>query len=124
MTNSACQSTRRDGTQCRETPTPSGHCFAHDSALQERTANGRRSGGFNKSNARRAAKTLPADMRALAAQLMQGISECHTGELDPKRLSAMGTAAGAVVRIHEVAETEQRLAALENVASVRKGYGL
>ncbi len=124
MSNPACQSTRRDGTPCRATPTPSGHCFAHDSALQERTANGRRSGGFNKSNARRAAKTLPADMRALAAQLMQGISECHTGALDPKRLSAMGTAAGAVVRIHEVAETEQRLAALENVASVRKGYGL
>ena len=122
MSNATCQSTRRDGTPCRATPTASGMCFAHDSALQERTANGRRSGGFNKSNARRAAKTLPADMRALAAQLMQGISECHTGELDPKRLSAMGTAAGAVVRIHEVAETEQRIQALEQAATGQKGW--
>jgi hypothetical protein len=34
----------------------------------------------------------------------------------------MGTAAGAIVRIHEVAEMEHRLEALEQAAESRKGW--
>ncbi len=123
MTMPACQSTRRDGTPCRATPTASGMCFAHDEQLRQKTAEGRRAGGHNRSNSRRAAKHLPADMRALGSQLMEAIHECHAGDLDPKRLSAMGTAAGAVVRIHEVAETEQRIHALEAAAHDGKRWG-
>jgi len=60
-------------------------------------------------------------MKALASQLMEAISETYDGRLDPRRLSAMGTAAGAIVRIHEVAETELRIAALEQAAEGGNG---
>ncbi len=121
MNAPTCSSTRRDGTPCRATPTASGRCFAHDAALQESTANGRRRGGQNKANARRAAKHIPADMKALASQLMEAISECYAGDLEPRRLTAMGTAAGAIVRIHEVAEMEQRLEELKRRAEAGAG---
>ncbi len=120
MTMPACQSTRRDGSPCRATPTASGRCFAHDEKLRQKTADGRRRGGHNKATAARAAR-LPADMKALASQLMEAISECYSGELDPKRLSAMASGAGAVVRVHEVGEFTQRLDALEAAANGGKG---
>jgi hypothetical protein len=60
-------------------------------------------------------------MKALASQLMEAISETYDGRLDPRRLSAMGTAAGVLVRLHEAAETEQRIAALESAAASNNG---
>ncbi len=96
-------------------------CCFHDPELQKPMADARRKGGVNRSNAARASKRIPKDMQALASQLMEAITETYSGELDPKRLSAMGTAAGAVVRIHEVAETEQRIQALEARAEQNGG---
>ncbi len=118
MSTTACTATRRDGTPCRATPTASGKCFAHDEKLRQKTADGRRRGGHNKATAARATK-LPADLRDLASQLMAAITECYNGELEPRRLSAMGTAAGVVVRVHEATEVTQRLDALEAAADNR-----
>lgn len=122
MNAPTCSSTRRDGSPCRATPTASGRCFAHDADLQESTANGRRKGGANRSNARRAARRLPVNMKDLQEQLMTCITEVHDGELDHRRAAAMASLASAIVRIHEVAETEARLEALE-AAQSQKGWG-
>lgn len=123
MSMPACRATRTNGSPCKATATPSGLCCFHDPELQKPMADARRRGGVNRSNAARASKRIPKDMQALASQLMEAISECYTGDLDPKRLSAMASGAGAVVRVHEVGEFEQRLEALETAADVRKGYG-
>ncbi len=119
---SACRATRTNGNPCKATATASGLCCFHDPELQKPMADARRKGGANRSNARRAAKHIPADMKALASQLMEAITECYHGELEPRRLTAMGAAAGAIVRIHEVAEMEQRLEELERAAQTSKGW--
>ncbi len=113
-----CSTVKRDGTNCGGIPLASGLCWAHDPAVRDRADAARRKGGENKANARRAAKHIPADMKALASQLMEAITECYAGDLEPRRLTAMGTAAGAIVRIHETAELEGRLEELERRAEV------
>ena len=112
-TSKVCKATRADGSPCRAGATPDGYCFAHSPALRERTAEARRQGGRNRSNARRSTKYLPADLRELAGTMLEAIDEVHDGKLDPKRLTAMASGASAVVRLFEVGEIEQRLAALE-----------
>ncbi len=118
-----CSAIRPTGERCRATALPNRpQCFAHDPDNRERATAARRKGGTNRSTPARAAKHIPADMKALASQLMEAISECYAGDLEPRRLTAMGTAAGAIVRIHEVAEMEQRLEELERAAQVRRGW--
>jgi hypothetical protein len=62
-------------------------------------------------------------MQALASQLMEAIGECYDGSLEPRRLSAMSSAAGAIVRVHEVGELEQRLEELESRAKAGHSRG-
>lgn len=118
-----CDAIRSNGERCRAQALPErSQCFAHDPENRERATAARRKGGENKSTPARASRRIPKDMRDLASQLMAAISECHDGELDPKRLSAMASGAGAVVRVHEVGEFEQRLEALE-AAQNGRGWG-
>ena len=112
-----CAATRANGEPCNARALPSRPmCWAHDAGSREKATEARRRGGENKANARRAAKHIPADMKALASQLMAAISEVYAGELEPKRLTAMASGAGATVRVHEVGELEARLEELERRA--------
>lgn len=119
-----CSAIRATGERCRATALPNRpQCFAHDPENRERATEARRKGGENSSTPARASKRIPKDMRSLASQLLAAITECYAGELEPKRLSAMASAAGAVVRVHEVGEMQGRLEALEAAAQTRKRWG-
>lgn len=109
-----CVAIRTNGERCRAHALPNRpQCFAHDPENRERATAARRKGGENSSNPARAARRIPKDMRELVSSLMAAIAEVHNGELDPKRLSAMASGAGAIVRVHEAGELEQRLEELE-----------
>ncbi len=122
MNAPTCSSTRRDGTPCRATPTASGRCFAHDAALQESTSNGRRRGGQNKSNARRAAKRMPRELRDIVDIVEAAMGAVLQSKVSPSQGHAVASLAGAWVRLHELGEVQQRLEALEQAAESRKGW--
>lgn len=123
MSDAICRSLRADGTPCQARPTEDGYCFAHSPALRERTAAARRAGGYGRSNAARAARHIPKDMRGLGRRLMEAIDQVHAGELDPRRASAMASLAGAVCRVYETGEIQQRIEALEVAASLSPRRG-
>ncbi len=108
-----CLATRADGSPCRATPTASGFCFAHDPELRKRTAAARQEGGRNRANITRASKHVPRSMQHLAQRLLAAVDEVHSGELDPKKATAMASLAGAAVRVYEVGELEVRIEELE-----------
>lgn len=115
-----CVATRADGSPCRARALPNGtRCFAHEPTLQGKATLARRTGGFNKSNAARAEKALPRDLRPLLGLLIQGATDVRDGALEPNRLSAMAAAVGAAVRLYSVVDADEiaaRVAALENRA--------
>ncbi len=119
MSNVTCTATRKDGSPCTVRALASGYCTFHDPALRETTREARRAGGRNSSNAARAAKRIPRDLGDLSRRLFEALDEVHRGDLDPKRATAMASLAGAAIRVHEVAELELRLAALEERAAVQ-----
>jgi len=104
-----CQATRKDGTPCRGTATASGYCFAHDPASAEHRAKG----GRNRSNAARSLRMLPERLRPIADKLAAALDEVHQGTLDPRQASAMASLAGALVRVVQAGELEERVRALE-----------
>jgi hypothetical protein len=101
----------------------SGLCFAHDPQNRAQATAARRRGGENRSTVARASRRMPRDMQELSKRILAAFTAVENGDLDPARAHAMGRLVAAYVQLHEVAETEQRLAALEQAASVRKGYG-
>ncbi len=109
-----CIATRRDGEQCRADARPSRDlCFAHDPDLQARAEQARRTGGENRSNAARAVKHIPRDMKALSKRILEAFEQVSAGELAPDRAHAMARLASVYVQLHTVAEVETRLEALE-----------
>ncbi len=119
-----CQATRADGSPCRAAPTPSGYCWAHDSDLRDKAKEARRLGGHNRSSTVRASRHMPRSMQDLAQRLLEAVDEVRSGELDPKKATAMASLAGAAVRVYEVGQLEVRVEELEaRAATVTKSRG-
>ncbi len=109
-----CTAIRPNGERCRATALPDRpQCFAHDPANRERANAARRAGGHNRSSTVRAARRMPANLKDVAARLLVALEETYTGDLEPDRARAMASLAGAVCRVYEVGEVEQRIADLE-----------
>jgi hypothetical protein len=117
-----CQSTKRNGDPCGATAVlSSGFCTAHDPAYREQRAAQSAKGGRHKSNAERAAKSLPEDLKDVGAMLLQAMHDVRDGRLDTKIASSLASLANAYRGIFEVgtidaklAEIEARLAAAES----------
>jgi hypothetical protein len=61
----------------------------------------------------RASKIMPVQLRPLLSALVAAMRDTRDGRLDPRRASAMAVLAGAIVRLFQLVEIEQRLEALE-----------
>jgi hypothetical protein len=110
-----CESAKKDGTPCHAVAANGGgrFCLGHDPALAERRAQARREGGRNKSRATRAKKFLPNNLRPIAALLERAFEETYTGALDYRRASALASLAGALVRLYQAGEFEERMSRIE-----------
>jgi len=109
-----CMGVRKDGSPCRAAHLPGRRfCWAHDDDLSGKRQEAREKGGRNKRTEARLNKVMPASLKPILDLLMTSVSEVHQGSLDPRQASAMASLAGAIGRLYETAEIEQRLEALE-----------
>ena len=113
-TEPTCAATRADGSPCRARPLPSSQwCWAHSPQLREKRRAACRAGGQNKANAARAQRLVPSQLRPALDLLIRGMDEVYRGVLEPAKYSAMASGAGAIARLFQTAEMEERLALLE-----------
>ena len=73
----------------------------------------RRKGGAATSRAARAAKLIPSRLRPVAVILEAALTEVHDGTLSPNQGTAIASLAGALIRVVQAGEMEERLRSLE-----------
>lgn len=108
-----CRAMRADGEPCTVRALADGFCFAHSQTTASKRHTARATGGRNKGTGTRLNKVMPASLKPILELLMSSVSEVHEGTLDPRQASAMASLAGAIGRLYETAEIEQRIEALE-----------
>jgi hypothetical protein len=108
-----CTGTNRDGRPCSAQAWRDGLCRWHHPDLAAARAGWRAKGGERRSNASRARKALPKDLRDVLDTLLGALAAVEAGSLTPGQATAMASLAGAILRTHQLAELEPRLAALE-----------
>lgn len=90
-------------------------CPWHDPERETDRAEWRRKGGQSSSNAARAKKKLAGDLRDLAgvkAMLLDAMEKTKDGDMEPGILTALSTAARAVVVVAGVTDFEEQLATM------------
>ncbi len=114
MTSDTCDGVRKDGTPCRAKRLPSSRwCFAHDPALRDKRQEAYAAGGRGKATPQRLQRLIPASLRPVLDKLFLAVDEVHDGTIDPRVAGAMASLAGAIGRLYETAELEERLQAME-----------
>ena len=110
-----CKALRRDGRPCRAPalPTGAGLCFVHDPGRQAALAGERAAGGRAKATALRAERLVPATLRPVITDLLDALQGVRAGSLSPAQGTAIAALAGALVRVYQLGEVEQRLRDLE-----------
>ncbi len=124
MNTSTCRATRADGQPCSARALESGYCFAHDDGLREKRHAARMQGGRNKATTARVQRLMPSTLRPVLDHLYTALEEVHEGALDPRQAAAMAGLAGAIAKLHEVAELESRLDALVSVLEPERAKAL
>ena len=104
-----CPATRKDGRPCTASSGPSGYCIGHSPNAIE----ARRQGGRGRSRVARAGKLLPERLKPVAESLETALKEVHDGRIDPRIATAMASLAGALGRVFQAGELEERLRQLE-----------
>ena len=104
-----CPALRKDGHPRRAAPGASGYGVGHDPA----SAAARAKGGRNTGRVARALRRLPERLRPVADMLASALEEVHSGALEPRQASAKAAVAGALVRVVQAGEMEERVRALE-----------
>lgn len=104
-----CPALRRDGEPCTARATASGFCVGHDPQAQANRAKG----GRSTRKSERALKLLPERLRPVADLLSRGLVEVYDGDLEPRQAAAMASLAGALVRVVQAGELEERMRAIE-----------
>lgn len=118
--NTPCRATRRDGQPCGGLALPSGpYCWAHEPGLAEERRLARVKGGKASASRVRLARLMPARLIPVWEKLETALEEVHEGTLDARQASAMAALAGALVRVLQTGEMEERLRRLEAQESGR-----
>jgi hypothetical protein len=117
-----CSAVRKDGQPCGgHAQSASGYCWAHDPDLAAQRNVKRAEGGRNKATHRRLDKLTPASLRPVLTKLYAALDGLEDGSLEPRVGTAMASVAGVIVRVHEAAEMEARVTALETRDSHQTG---
>ena len=113
-----CMATNKDGAPCRAGAWRDQLCRWHHPSLEEARAEGRRKGGYGKSNTARAKKQLALTSDDLLATLSRAIVKVEAGDLAPGPANALASLARALSSIRETAEYGRRIAELEQRAGI------
>jgi len=113
MTRRICTATTKAGNPCQAPATsPDGLCLAHDPARSELMRLGQAMGGSARSNANRASKALPDDLRDVGRMLLDAMQDVRDGKLDPRTASALASLSNAYRGIFETGTLDAKLAAI------------
>jgi hypothetical protein len=112
-----CQSLTRTGARCSAVPVDGRRCAWHseDPVWVAKRREWSKAGGAASSHAARAKKKLAGDLRDVAgvkALLLESMEATKNGEMEPNVLTALATAARAVVVVAGVADFEEQLATM------------
>jgi hypothetical protein len=112
-----CSALRRDGSRCSAPAQPGkATCWGHDPELIAKRQEGRRKGGYGKSNAARARKQLidgalsPAELEGLLGVTLKAVL---AGSKEPGVGNAVANLARAAIAVRESAALEDRVADLQ-----------
>ena len=111
-----CTATRRDGTPCAAPPSAigdDGRCWAHSPAKKEERRAARAKGGRQRATSVRAEKLVPSHMRPVLGAVLAAIRDVRSGAITPAQGSAIGSLAGAAVKVFQVGILEERIERLE-----------
>lgn len=108
-----CQATNQAGRPCSAQHWQDGFCRWHhpDLATERRAWSAK--GGASRSNSARARRKLAGDLKDMAgvkAMLLESMQQTKDGDMEPGILTALATAARAVVAVAGVADFEAQLA--------------
>jgi len=119
-----CGAKRKDGRPCAARVMGAGeHCFAHDPRRVAQRDQARRKGGANSATAARAEKLVPAVLRPVLVTLLQTLQGAQAGTIEPRRATAIGSVARAIVAVYQVGTLEERLQALEAARATHEEGG-
>ncbi len=101
------------GNPCSAQAWRDGMCRWHHPDLEAERGAWRERGGQNRSNAARASKRLPRELKDVQLALCRALAALEAGDLEPQRATAMAALGRAIVTVTEAGTLEERLAALE-----------
>ncbi len=111
-----CVGTNKQGQPCGARPIKGRpYCLKHDPKLANERVEWERAGGKGKSNARRAAKRLPADLHDTLQTLYRTLGSLESGEMEPARATAVASVCRAIVAVFEMGDAERRIAEIEAI---------
>ena len=113
MPRQQCTSETKTGKQCRAPAVADGLCLSHHPDYRDRLRLGQSRGGAARSNANRAARLLPDDLKGVGAMLLQAMRDVRDGSLDPKQASALASLANAYRGVFEVGTLDAKLADID-----------
>src|SRR6478609_1476122 len=100
MTDRQCIGTNKQGLPCGARPIKDRpYCLKHDPELANQRTEWERAGGKGKSNARRAAKRLPADLQDTLQALYRTLAALESGAMEPARATAVASVSRAIVAV-------------------------
>jgi hypothetical protein len=108
-----CQATNQSGQPCSAAHYRDGFCRWHHPDLGEQRKAWAAKGGRNGSQSARAKRKLATalqDLTGVKAMLLESMEQTKNGEMEPGILTALSTAARAVVAVAGVADFEGQLA--------------
>ena len=118
-----CTSQTGRGKPCSAQTWRDGMCRWHHPDLETERAAWRERGGQNRSNAARASKRLPRELKDVQLALCRALAALEAGDLEPQRATAMAALGRAIVTVTEAGTLEERLAALEARTERQDGRG-
>lgn len=115
MPHRICTATTKKGLPCRGPATSADglRCLAHDPERSDQMKIAQAQGGSARSNANRAAKSLPDDLKDVAQMLLAAMRDVRDGKLDPKVASALASLSNAYRGIFEVGQVDAKLAEID-----------
>jgi hypothetical protein len=124
MVREHCSATTAKGQPCQAFALPGETlCFSHHPDKAGEVKEAQRRGGANRSNARRAAKTLAMTGRQIRAdELPEIVKACIlrviAGTMEPGQASAVASLARTSLQLSHDLELEQRITQLEEAAGI------
>lgn len=124
MAHRTCTATTKAGMPCRAPATSADGrlCLVHDPDRRDQLKIAQAQGGSARSNANRASRRLPDDLKDVGAMLLTAMRDVRDGKLDPRTASALASLSNAYRGIFETGTLDQKLADIDSrLAAAEEG---